>query len=519
MLDRRGFLLTSAAIAACAPQRVAADDAGGDAAFRALVDRLNDAAPRERRRELAAFNPSSLGPQGRILYDAVKPGVEAEAEAAGAGNRPGAPYAVTTRTGAYRRVTTALAAPNADISTLAREIDADTAQVAADEERGFIAPAYILDRTISAIASTRASIASNGAARPVDDALARQVTLLQAQRARTSAGDGVWRARDGDAFYQQSLAVSLGENVDPREAHARALSVVRDLQSEADAILRVQGLTRGSVAERLRAMLRDERYLYSDDHASRNLAVAEMNAWLRRIRTLLPNAFNGLENTPAEVRRMAPEEEARAAAGRREGAAYIVDLARIRTRPKWTLPSVVAHELLPGHLLQAPLGEAARAPRLQARYASGYSEGWAIYAERLADELGLYQGDIAPEHYQFFPLYRLGYLHWMLFRYARVVADTGVHVMRWSRERAISEMQEMQGASIAFISIEEDVERFIVQPGSYAAQGIAALSIYDLRERARGRGGYDIKRFHDAMLRHGPLSPPGLRQAANVAFG
>jgi uncharacterized protein (DUF885 family) len=108
----------------------------------------------------------------------------------------------------------------------------------------------------------------------------------------------------------------------------------------------------------------------------------------------------------------------------------------------------------------------------------------------------------------------------MLFRTARIVCDTGIHAMRWSRERAIEEMRALQGESIAFVSIEEDVLRFCVQPGVYTAQGLAMLHIGDLRERVRRelRDRFDAKRFHTAMLEHGPLSPPGLEQAARAAF-
>ncbi len=117
------------------------------------------------------------------------------------------------------------------------------------------------------------------------------------------------------------------------------------------------------------------------------------------------------------------------------------------------------------------------------------------------------------------PLARIGYLQWMLFRMARVVADTGIHAMRWSRERAIEEMRALQGESIAFVSIETDVVRFVAQPGAHAAQGLAALHIAELRDRTRRDArDFNLARFHNAMLRYGPLSPPGLEQAARVAF-
>jgi uncharacterized protein (DUF885 family) len=108
----------------------------------------------------------------------------------------------------------------------------------------------------------------------------------------------------------------------------------------------------------------------------------------------------------------------------------------------------------------------------------------------------------------------------MLFRFGRVVADTGIHAMRWSRERAVRELRELQGDSIAFVSIEEDVLRMCAQPGVATAQGLAAMRIAEIREETRRRVGarFDARAFHDAMLRYGPLSPPGLAQAARVAF-
>ncbi|UPT63470.1 MAG: DUF885 domain-containing protein [Hyphomonadaceae bacterium JAD_PAG50586_4] len=305
------------------------------------------------------------------------------------------------------------------------------------------------------------------------------------------------------------MQFQLGEEVSPRAAHRRAQAYCRELQREADVLLRAQGLTQGSVGERLRAFAADERQLYADSAEGKTQAVANMNAALARARPLLRNVLEGAD-TPAEVRLVPPETEAGGMAGRREGGVYHVDFGAIRSRPKWTLASVAYHELVPGHILQAPFERAAQAPALQARYASGYSEGWATYAERLADESGVYAND---------PASRIGYLQWMLFRFGRVVADTGIHVMRWSRERAVQELRDLQGDNIAFVSIEEDVLRMCAQPGAAAAQGLAAMRFAELREEAPRRLGarFDARAFHTAMLRHGPLSPPGLAQAARAA--
>jgi uncharacterized protein (DUF885 family) len=322
----------------------------------------------------------------------------------------------------------------------------------------------------------------------------------------------VWRLPGGEEYYAQVLKLSLGASIDPREAHQRALARCRELQREADALLRAQGLASGSVGERLRALMRDPRYLDSVDDAGATRTLLSMSGNLSRIRSRLGGVIAGGDSpadTPAELGRLPRAQENNGRAGRRTGPSYLIDLGA--PRPGWTLASVVHHELIPGHVLQSYF-ERRAAPllELQVRYAGGYSEGWAIYAEQLADEIGTFEGD---------PLGRIGYLQWMLFRYGRIVADTGVHVMRWNRQRAIDELRTLQGDSIAFVTIEVDVMRFAVQPGLYAALGLAAMHIGELRESTRRSArDFTMLRFHDAMLRYGPLSPPGLTQAARAEF-
>lgn len=258
---------------------------------------------------------------------------------------------------------------------------------------------------------------------------------------------------------RQFLATGLAAVVaDPAAAQLAA----RVAQARADRLLRGQGLRRGSVGERLRALAADERWLYAGSDAGRALAVRAMN---RRRRALpLERAFD-FPIPPAEVR-LAPAGKA----GYREPGVYYVDLKDIRARPAWTLPSVVFHETIPGHLLQMGLtGQPAAAPLF---------EGWAIYAEQLAADLGAYRDD---------PLGEIGYLQWRLFRLGRVIVDDGLHRQGWSRERAIAEMTALQGQSIAFISIEADVDRIAANPGRWAAEGLKALEIAARRPRERAR--------------------------------
>jgi uncharacterized protein (DUF885 family) len=332
-------------------------------------------------------------------------------------------------------------------------------------------------------------------------ALTRQAEVLEAQRARAPSEPGVWRLPDGEEFYAQTLQFQLGAPVTAREAHERALAKCLELRSEAGRLLRAQGLTQGSVAERLRAFAADVRYRVRD----REAVIAAMNAQLEKVRALLPPVLDA--TAAGGIVMLDPAVSNNGTRGARSGVNYLVDLQA--RRPTWSFASVVHHEHSPGHILQNRFNRGV--PELQVRYANGYSEGWAMHAEMLADEIGAFEGD-APG--------RIGYLQWMMFRLARVVGDTGMHAMRWSRERTIEQMYELQGESISFVTIEDDVTRFAAQPGAYAAQGLAAMHLMELRERTQRAAGdrFTLRMFHDAALRDGPLSPPGLEQAMKAAF-
>jgi uncharacterized protein (DUF885 family) len=292
------------------------------------------------------------------------------------------------------------------------------------------------------------------------------------------------------ADYTAALGEAFGAPVDPGAAHRRAVAETRVMQARADMLLRGQGLKAGGVADRLRRLAKDPRWLYPDDDAGRDRAVADMNARIAALRPRLAPAFGDLPIAAAEVRRMSRADEAAGRGGYREAprdgkaGAYYLDLKAIRERPAWTLPSAAFHEVAPGHLLQRPLQPAGAAT-------TAYFEAWAIYAEQLAADLGAYRHD---------PRGEIGYLQWRLFRIGRIVADTGLHALGWSRERAIGTMTGLQGQSVAFITIEADVDRMIASPGKYAAEGLGALALADWRPR--DRGGWPA--FHAAVLTDGP---------------
>ncbi len=513
MIERRSFLLAgAAALAGCAsPPEAHAPDAATDAAFRDAVDRMGARPRRTRPFLIGRFDRARLTDEGRTLYDALLPGAEADAALADfSWGDNGAPFPVTHRNGQYRRAAEMREEDRPGISV--REVNTDTNRLQGAAARGVIPPDFLIDATIPVVEAAQQRVAATDERRfdGLVEALGRQISTLRTLRSQAGSQAGVWQFPGGDEYYRLSLQFQYGAPIDPREAHEKALARCRALQAEADILLRGAGLASGDVAARLRQLARDERHLYADSADGRARAVADMNLQLARSRSLLASAVDGLAEAPAQVLLLPAAQETNGTMGRRQGTNYLVDLGAIRSRPRWTLPSVVHHELIPGHILQAPYERAAEPSDMQRRHSMAYSEGWSTYAEQLADEMGAYAED---------PLARIGYLQWMLFRMARVVADTGIHALRWPLQRAIDEMRALQGDSIAFVSIETDVVRFVAQPGAHAAQGLAALHIAELRERTRRETrDFNLARFHDAMLRHGPLSPPGLEQAARVAF-
>jgi uncharacterized protein (DUF885 family) len=244
-------------------------------------------------------------------------------------------------------------------------------------------------------------------------------------------------------------------------------------------LLRALGAWRGDVARDIAAYMEAPAALYSDDAAGRAAAAADMANRLEAARPRLATAFD-MPLPSATIRSLTPEEERAKRGGHRTAEGYAVDLTAIRKRPAWTLTSVVFHETVPGHLLQTTV--------LGAPPPAAIGEAWAIYAEQLAADLGSYKEDPAGE---------LGYIHWRLFRMARVVVDVGLNVGELTDTQGLEALRSIQGAPIAFATFEMDVSRMRQSPGAYAAQGLGAL---DLRRR-RPASRRAWPQFHAAVLR------------------
>jgi uncharacterized protein (DUF885 family) len=281
-------------------------------------------------------------------------------------------------------------------------------------------------------------------------------------------------------------------------------------------MLKSQGLNEGAVGTRLTALGQDPRWLYPNTDAGRAKLLADLNEQVAAIDRRLPEVFRVLPRTPVEVRRVPPDIELGAPRGyaqtgsldgTRPGA-YYINLANTGIWPKWALPTLTYHESVPGHHLQGTIAlEATGTPLLHRTLAmNAYVEGWGLYAEQLADEIGMYHD---------FPLGRLGLLQSFLYRSVRIVVDTGMHWMGWSRERAADYMEQTVG--LARGAVESEIDRYCVWPGQACGYKIGHLEFVRLRAAAQSKLGsrFDLRGFHDAVLQAGPMPLEVLTQVVD----
>jgi uncharacterized protein (DUF885 family) len=456
------------------------------------------------------------------------------------------PYTITQQDGSYFDIpdflnTTHTIENAADaeaylsrLQMFGKVLDNDTAEQRFQAGRGFLAPAWSIDlalgqmrklRDVEAEKSTMVDsiatrtrnkgIAGDWARRATDivaktvyPALDRQITAMEKLKPTTRPGDGAWRLTHGDAIYAEALRQATTTNFSPEEVHQMGLSQVADISSQIDAILKTQSYTHGSVGERLNALNKDPSQLYSNTDEGRAALLASLNAGVKAMYARLPRAFATLPTAPLEIRRVPPEIQdgasngyyRRAALDGSRPAIYFINLKDVGDWPKYTLPTLSYHEGVPGHHLQISIAQESKdIPMLRKLgFFSAYSEGWALYAEQLANELGAYDDD---------PLGRAGFLQSFLFRAARLVVDTGLHTKRWSREQATDYMVATTG--FARPRSQREVERYCVLIGQACSYKVGHTAWTRARAEAQKALGpkFDIKQFHE-VLKEGamPLS-------------
>lgn len=323
-------------------------------------------------------------------------------------------------------------------------------------------------------------------------------------RAQTQAG--VWAQPGGENLYP-ALVKAMGDtDLTPDEIHELGLSEVARLHKEMDAILSAEGMPDGSVGGRMAMLTADPRFAFPNTDEGRAILLAYLNDELAKINAVLDEAFGVKPSQDVTIRRIPEYAEASAPGGYYEDPSldgtrpgtFFINLVDTAIWPRFDLPALVHHESNPGHHFQIALAQDIADMPLSRRisFFNSYVEGWALYSELVAAELGVYEGD---------PYGKLGQLNSELFRAVRLVVDTGMHRKRWTREEAIDYMHENTGSHLTDVIIE--IERYSVWPGQALGYKLGQLKILELRERAKTAlgDGFDIRAFHDLVLTAGAL--------------
>ncbi len=445
-----------------------------------------------------------------------------------------APYVVAQNTGAFLEIPGMLEEQHtigsradaeaylARLEAYAGQLDGETARLASAAAQGVIAPDFILDRTLAQLELARGgdvaawpmiasfvrktkdipgdwgAQAAKVASDRIRPALDAQLAELKLHRAKATSDAGVWKLPQGDAYYAWALRAATTTRMTPDEIHARGQEELAALQTEMDTILKAQGFTQGTVGERMTALGKDPRFMFPDDDTGRAQVMALLESVVADIRTRLPRAFATLVPGNFEIKRMAPEVEpgapgAYGGPGSIDGKVPGKFWINLRTTDLWrrfSLPTLTYHESLPGHVWQGEF--AFKLPLVRSLLAfNAYSEGWALYSEQLADELGVYEND---------PYGRLGYLQSIAFRACRLVVDTGLHAKRWTREQAIRWFAETNGSGSADVTSE--VDRYCAWPGQACGYKVGHSEIARLRGGAQQALGdrFDLRLFNDVVV-------------------
>ena len=317
---------------------------------------------------------------------------------------------------------------------------------------------------------------------------------------------GVGRLPDGTAYYARALREMTTTDYSPEKIHALGLAEVARIEAEMDALLRSQGMTAGSVAERVQALAKDPRFLYPNTDEGRKQALARYQQILDEVSARMPEFFRTLPPTRLTVERVPVSAEKGSAGAYYQPAAmdgsrpgtYFANLRDTNEIPMWSMKSVTYHEGIPGHHFQISIAQNLKGMPLirQQTLYSAYAEGWALYAERLAAEIGMYQGD---------PWGDLGRLRDEMLRAVRLVADTGLHAKGWTREQAID--FEVGHTGMPESEVVTEVERYMSLPGQACAYKVGQLKILELRDRAQLALGdkFNLKDFHAVVLENGAM--------------
>ena len=519
-----------------------------------LRSRLTDRSPAGQQRmasqlradlaRINAFDASGLSHATRTSFEVVRSAYGTSLEGlalpygdVAVGSWRNTPYVVIQNVGAYLDIPRFLDADHridgaADaeaylerMQSYARQLDGELERVRDARAKGLLPPAFLIDKAVRQMALSVADTRGGGAiveslarrsgdipgdwagrartiaVQEIAPALERQLAELRSQREAATDDPGIGTRPHGAEYYRWALEASTTTSMTPDEIHDLGRRELQELHAQMDVILREIGLTQGSVGERMKALAKDPRYQFAEGDEGRAEIMAFIHDRLAWIRARMPRAFNTVVDPNLEVKRLPPEEEPGAPAayggagsidGKIPGRMWI-NLRTTDLHSKYSLADLTFHEAIPGHVWQ---GEYTHEMPLIRQILSfnAYSEGWALYAEQLADELGAYDDDRVG---------RLGYLQSLAFRACRLVVDTGLHAKEWTREQAVQYFVDINGSNP--LEVASEVDRYCSWPGQACGYKIGHSEIVRQREKARAALGarFDVKAFNDTVVRGG----------------
>lgn len=357
------------------------------------------------------------------------------------------------------------------------------------------------------LADTQASIEKS-----VYPAYGKFIAYYEKLLPKASGNNGVWALPDGDAYYQWAIKQNTTTDMTADEIHQLGLSEVARIEAEMDVILKAEGLMEGSVGVRIDEISKRPDQLYPDTDAGRAQILKDFQGMIDEIDKGLTPYFNVRPKQGVKVERIPVFKEKTSPGayydtpafdGSRPGIFY-VNLRSTGEVAKFSMRTLAYHEAIPGHHFQKTIQqELTGVPMFRKLLPfTAYAEGWALYSERLAWEIG----------FQKQPLDNLGRLQAEMFRSVRLVVDTGMHSKKWTREQAVAYMREKTGMPETDVVVE--IDRYMVMPGQALAYKVGMNTIVRLREEAKAELGakFDIRRFHDAVLTGGDMPMALLEQ-------
>lgn len=341
------------------------------------------------------------------------------------------------------------------------------------------------------------------------------IAYEEALKAKADGNYGAWHLPNGDAYYAWCVRSHTTTEMTPDQIHEIGLGEVARISTEMDAILREQGLADGTIGDRVREITKRPDQLFADTPEGKKELLAHFQAIIDDIDGKLGPAFDirpklgvKVEAVPEFAQATAPGAYYQPGAfdGSRPGVFY-ANLRNVAELPKFTMRTLAYHEAIPGHHFQIAIQQELKGVPFFRRVLpfTAFSEGWALYTERLAWELG----------FQKEPLDNLGRLRDEMMRAVRLVVDTGIHSKKWTREQAIQYMLDNTG--MVETDVVAEIERYFVAPGQALGYKVGMIKILELREKAKKELGdkFDIRQFHNVVLKTGALPMVLLERAVD----